>query len=181
DRQGAENVAAPVQFGPVAPAKLRPPLRPMAEPFTQGGARRDVLGPRVHCERLLFYSARPQPVDEHPVSILRRRRVVNPPPTQRVGRVEIVELVQPARRAGVFRAVAHGAVSPGGDASAATSANSGWRCKKSATKEQRGTTRHPRARASVRAARTSVDPAPRPRRASGTSVWSNPTRPSRNV
>src|SRR5690606_19323866 len=62
--------------GRVLLAERVPSFRRVAKPFTQLGARRNVLEPLVDAGFVLARAARPDPVDEHARSVRFRRLVV---------------------------------------------------------------------------------------------------------
>ena len=53
-----------------------PPARVVAEPAAEVAARRQLPRPNVERERLLLDTARPEPVDQDPVAVAPRRRLV---------------------------------------------------------------------------------------------------------
>jgi hypothetical protein len=61
----------------VAAAELVELGRVVLVPLAQLGGRRDILGPLVQVGRVLAQAPRPDPVDEHPGAVLRRRGIVD--------------------------------------------------------------------------------------------------------
>ena len=65
-----------LQLSPIAEGELSPAPRIMRKPAAQGVTRRDVLGPRVERKVLLSNAAGPEPIDEHPVAVPARGRLI---------------------------------------------------------------------------------------------------------
>src|SRR5262249_13141239 len=65
------------ELGTIAPLELLPPLGIVREPVTECIARRDVFQPFIDCRRFAAHTARPQPINQHPLPIRRARRVVS--------------------------------------------------------------------------------------------------------
>ena len=64
------------QFFQIAKLELAPAFRVVAEPFAKLAAGRNLLAPFVEGQRLLPDAARPQPLDEHAISVAARSRLV---------------------------------------------------------------------------------------------------------
>src|SRR6185437_17161759 len=74
--QLTEQLALLRELRPVTAAKLLPALRIMREPFAQLVAGSDFLHPLRDGGVGLLHAARPQPIDEDPLPIPGRRRLV---------------------------------------------------------------------------------------------------------
>jgi hypothetical protein len=75
--QSFQRLGVFMKFPQVASAKLGPPKRIVAKPFSQLRARCPLAHPRVNGGRFLFDSARPQAVHEHAESIGLLRLIIN--------------------------------------------------------------------------------------------------------
>src|SRR5262245_30456339 len=60
----------------IAAAEFIPTARIMAKPLAEFGARRDVLHPLINSYSLLRESAWPQPINENPHAVFRRRQLI---------------------------------------------------------------------------------------------------------
>ena len=49
----------------------------MAEPFSPFGVRRDLLEPKIDPGNLFRYAARPEPIDQHPQTVVFFSRLVS--------------------------------------------------------------------------------------------------------
>src|SRR5579863_4514248 len=63
--QCAELFGVLMDLRGIPAAKLRPPVRIVTEPFSQGGAGCDILDPLIDCRICFLDSARPQAVDQY--------------------------------------------------------------------------------------------------------------------
>src|SRR5690606_3303803 len=75
ERPPSVHVVAKLRL--VATSKLRPPRGRVREPLTKRRARRHILLPRIHLERVLLHAARPQALDEESLSVGPSRGVVH--------------------------------------------------------------------------------------------------------